>query len=194
MQKRSLSIWIFMAVVFWMFVMVSCTKKVVKTQGTEPGVETQQGANEPGSGIKPGQGEASGIREGELTRAQREEIERQKQAEMEEFINEYIYFDYDSAALTPQAQDILRRKAAWLRKYPGKSVIIEGHCDERGTTEYNLALGDRRAEAVRKFLVTLGIASSRMTTISFGEERPIDPGHNEAAWRKNRRAQFVIGN
>ncbi len=194
MQKRSITIWIFLVAVFWMFITVSCTKKVVKTKGQEPGMETQQGVTRTDKGIKSEQGETSGLQEGELTQAQREQLERQKQAEMEEFINEYIYFDYDSAALTPRAQDILRKKAAWLRKYPGKSVIIEGHCDERGTTEYNLALGDRRAEAARKFLITLGIASSRMTTISFGEERPIDPGHTESAWRKNRRAQFVIGN
>lgn len=108
------------------------------------------------------------------------------------FINEDIYFDFDKSNLLLLAQDDLRRKAEWLRSNPKVSVIIEGHCDERGTNEYNLALGDRRSESARNFLVDLGIKGSRLTTISYGEERLVDSGHNEEAWAKNRRAHFII--
>ena len=76
--------------------------------------------------------------------------------------------------------------------HPGVTVTIEGHCDERGTNEYNLALGDRRAESAKRFLTDLGISATRLTTVSYGEERPVDPRHNEEAWAKNRRAHFVI--
>jgi len=107
-------------------------------------------------------------------------------------IDEDIYFLYNSAALSPAAQEALGRKAEWLRSYPNVSVIIEGHCDERGTNAYNMALGDRRAESVKAFLANLGISRSRMTTISYGEERPAVQGHSEAAWSKNRRAHFIL--
>lgn len=128
----------------------------------------------------------------EKARQQTSEMMREKMAARNMFINEDIYFDFDKSNLLLLAQDVLRRKAEWLWSNPEISVIIEGHCDERGTNEYNLALGDRRAESARSFLVDLGIASSRLTTISYGEERPVDPGHNEEAWAKNRRAHFTI--
>jgi len=108
------------------------------------------------------------------------------------FMNEDIYFDFDRSDLKPETQKILKGKAEWLRKNPGESVIIEGHCDERGTNEYNLALGDRRAQSAKKFLSDLGISESRLTTISYGEERPANPRHNEDAWSKNRRDHFVL--
>ena len=90
------------------------------------------------------------------------------------------------------AQEGLKRKADWLFKYAGSSVIIEGHCDERGTEAYNIALGDRRAESVKAFLVDMGVDPTRLTTISYGEERPVDPSRNAEAWAKNRRAHFVV--
>jgi peptidoglycan-associated lipoprotein len=108
------------------------------------------------------------------------------------FMNEDIYFDFDRSDLKPETQEILKGKAEWLRNNSGESVIIEGHCDERGTNEYNLALGDRRAQSAKNFLKDLGIAKSRLTTISYGEERPADPRQNEDAWSKNRRAHFVL--
>jgi len=111
---------------------------------------------------------------------------------MARFVNEVIHFEYDSAALLPAAQDLLREKAGWMRANPGARVIVEGHTDSRGTGEYNLALGDRRAASVRNFLTGVGIDGSRITTISYGEERPADPMENESAWAKNRRAEFVI--
>ena len=107
-------------------------------------------------------------------------------------MQEDIYFDFDKSTLTPAAQDNLLRKAEWLRENPDATVTIEGHCDERGTNEYNLALGDRRAESAKAFLGDLGIDPARLTTISYGEERPVDPRHNEEAWAKNRRAHFVV--
>ncbi len=109
-----------------------------------------------------------------------------------QFLSEHVPYAFDSAALSPMAQSILRRKAAWLNDNRGGAVVIQGHCDERGTAEYNLALGERRAESARAYLIDLGIASSRLSTISYGEERPLDPRSNEEAWAKNRRSQFVI--
>jgi len=108
------------------------------------------------------------------------------------FMNENIYFDFDKSDLKPEAQEVLKRKAEWLRNNPGESIIVEGHCDERGTNDYNLALGDRRAQSAKNFLIDLGIAESRLTRISYGEERPADPQHNKEAWTKNRRDQFVV--
>ena len=125
-------------------------------------------------------------------RMKAEEMARQAEAAKNLFENEDIGFDFDSAVLTYQAQSLLKAKAEWLRTNSGETVIIEGHCDERGTNAYNLALGERRAESVKGFLANLGIAETRMTTISYGEEKPIDPAANEEAWAKNRRAHFVV--
>jgi peptidoglycan-associated lipoprotein len=108
------------------------------------------------------------------------------------FENEDVYFAYDSSALTPQAQDILRKKAGFLKSNPNAKVTIEGHTDERGTNEYNLALGEARARSAKAFLVDLGIPAARMATISYGEERPVAKGHTEEDWAKNRRDHFVI--
>jgi peptidoglycan-associated lipoprotein len=105
---------------------------------------------------------------------------------------EDIHFEFDKSSLTPEAQGILKKDADWLKRNSSVVVEVEGHCDERGTIEYNLALGDRRAKSARDFLVNLGISTSRMRTISYGKEMPLDPGHNEAAWAKNRRAHFTI--
>jgi len=101
-----------------------------------------------------------------------------------------VYFDYDSFALRPDALATLRQNAELLKQYPNVMVQIEGHCDERGTQEYNLALGERRALAVREFLMKLGISGNRLITISYGEEFPAVIGSNEAAWAQNRRCEF----
>ncbi|MGB9627664.1 MAG: peptidoglycan-associated lipoprotein Pal, partial [Thermodesulfobacteriota bacterium] len=103
-----------------------------------------------------------------------------------------IHFDFDKYNIRPQDAEILKENAALLKKYPKVKIQIEGHCDERGTNEYNMALGERRANSTKNFLISLGIPAERMTTISYGEERPVDPGHNEEAWAKNRRAHFII--
>ena len=107
-------------------------------------------------------------------------------------LQEDIYFEFDKATLTPDSRETLIRNGEWLRINSDVVVTIEGHCDERGTNEYNLALGDRRAESVKTFLLDVGIDSSRLKTVSFGEERPADHGHGETAWSKNRRAHFLI--
>lgn len=107
-------------------------------------------------------------------------------------VGDRIFFDFNSAALTSSAQDTLRRQAEWMQQYPNATATIEGHCDERGTREYNLALGERRANAVKNFLVSLGVNASRVNTISYGKEHPEYPGSDEASWSKNRRGVTVI--
>ena len=103
-----------------------------------------------------------------------------------------IHFDTDKATIRDDARDILKRNAELLSEYPEVKVIIEGHCDERNTVEYNLALGERRAAATKEYLIRLGIDGSRLSTISYGEERPVSFGHDEASWQANRRAAFVL--
>lgn len=115
-----------------------------------------------------------------------------EQGERARFEQDHIYFDFDRYNLDPDAQRALKMKAAFMKANPKIKARIEGHCDERGTNEYNLALGDRRANSAKEFLLNLGIAESRLTSISHGEEKPVAMGHNEAAWAKNRRAQFVV--
>jgi peptidoglycan-associated lipoprotein len=192
--------WIILAMVLIipaMLFSVSCAKKSVMTQ---PAVDTAA--------------EEDAARQAEMEKQQ--EMERQKQleeerlaaeraqqlkAEAEEreqmlaknrFLNENIYFAFDDSTLDDNAQELLKQKAVWLQDNTDANVVIEGHCDERGTNAYNLALGERRAESVKAFLVNLGITDTRLTTISYGEEKPADMGHNEEAWAKNRRAAFVL--
>ena len=103
-----------------------------------------------------------------------------------------LFFELDSADVSASGQQVLQENAAVLKKYPTWQVTIEGHCDERGTAEYNLALGERRAVSAKNYLVSLGVAADRIKTVSYGKEFPFDPGHDDSAWAKNRRAHFVI--
>jgi len=103
-----------------------------------------------------------------------------------------ILFDYDQYLLTEEAQRILQKNAEWLRSRPRARILIEGHCDERGTVEYNLALGERRAQSVKDYLSNLGISSDRISTISYGKEKPFVAGHSEESWAQNRRAHFLF--
>ena len=103
-----------------------------------------------------------------------------------------VYFEYDQARLSDEARAILEKHALWLQNHRPAKVAIEGHCDERGTVDYNLALGEQRARATRDYLVSLGVAGDRLTTVSYGKERPLDPASNEAAWSRNRRAHFLV--
>jgi peptidoglycan-associated lipoprotein len=112
--------------------------------------------------------------------------------EMKALVDMDIHFDYDRFSLTPEDITILEDKVTFLNSHPDIHVRIEGNCDERGTTEYNLALGDRRAMAIKDYLVDAGIAEGRISTISFGKELPLDPGHNEEAWARNRRGHFSV--
>jgi peptidoglycan-associated lipoprotein len=108
------------------------------------------------------------------------------------FEAEPIYFDFDKSFVRPEYRPILREKAEFLKDNPNVHVRVEGNCDERGTNEYNLALGERRAESAKSFLISLGISPDRIETISYGEERPLAVGHNEESWTQNRRDDFVI--
>lgn len=171
---------VIMLAVPWMT--VSCAKKAV--QGEEGAVVPSETTpvDRPGSGIVSG-------RPSEETLSAEERRRREAEAS---FTNEDIHFDFDRYDLSARAREILANKAYFLKQYPSTKILIEGHCDERGTAEYNLALGERRANSAKQYLVQLGISEDRISTISYGKERPLDPGHNEAAWAKNRRAHFVI--
>ena len=103
-----------------------------------------------------------------------------------------VFYGLDAAEVDTGGQRVLQTNAEVLRRYPSWQISVEGHCDERGTAEYNLALGERRAVAARNYLVSLGIAADRLKTVSYGKEFPFDPGHSEEAWSKNRRAHFVV--
>jgi peptidoglycan-associated lipoprotein len=103
-----------------------------------------------------------------------------------------VFYELDSAELSPDAQRTLQENAGVLKQYASWQITIEGHCDERGTAEYNLGLGERRALTARDYLMSLGVPAARLKTVSYGKEFPFDPSHNEAAWAKNRRAHFVI--
>lgn len=131
-----------------------------------------------------GQGIASSELAGQLMPGSQEDLEVS--------VGDRVLFDYDSSVLNPVATQTLDRQAAWLKQYPDVIVTVEGHADERGTREYNLALGDRRASAVKNYLVALQVGDDRILTISYGEERPEDPGHDDAAWAQNRRAVTVV--
>ena len=107
-------------------------------------------------------------------------------------VGDRVFFGYDRFDLTPEARSVLERQAAWLRQYPNVRLLVAGNCDERGTREYNLALGARRAAASRDYLVSLGVAANRLETVSYGKERPLDPRANEEAWSVNRNAHSQI--
>lgn len=107
-------------------------------------------------------------------------------------VGDRVFFGYDRFDLTPEARSVLERQAAWLRQYPNVRILVAGNCDERGTREYNLALGARRAAAARDYLVSLGVAANRVETVSYGKERPLDARSNEEAWSVNRNAHSQI--
>ncbi len=114
------------------------------------------------------------------------------QEDLEVNVGDMVFFDLDKSVLRATAQRTLDLQAAWIKRFPGVRVKVEGHCDERGTTEYNLALGDLRASAVKRYLVAKGVTANRIDTISYGKERPLVLGSNAEAWRQNRRAVSVV--
>jgi peptidoglycan-associated lipoprotein len=188
MQKH----WIIMAlalVLLVFFIVPSCTKKTISS---EPA--TTISAEEEARRRAEEEARQKALSEEDL----KEESIGEKMAEegvaseTAVFENEDIYFEFDSIRLTPEAQEILTKKANWLRENPQATVTIEGHCDNRGTNEYNLALGEGRAQSAKAFLTDLGIDPSRLNTLSYGEERPINPAQTEEAWAQNRRGHFVI--
>ena len=123
-----------------------------------------------------------------------DEMRAAQRAQAQQEVGNMIFFAFDSFELTPESRTVLTSKADALKKYSLFNIIIEGHCDERGTSEYNLALGERRAKAAQQFLNQLGIADGRITIVSYGKERPLEQGKGEAAWSKNRRDEFKIQN
>ena len=176
--------------------MTSCAKKQI--QVSEPVQPATQEVKAEGDEAKAAE-EAKSAAEQEA----RDEAERQARLrdlkmaqkladEIRNFEAENIYFAFDRSDLTDESKSALREKGTWLRANGDYSVNISGNCDERGTAEYNLALGERRAHAAKKFLMGLGISENRLATISYGEERPVDPGRNDEAWAKNRNDQFTL--
>lgn len=190
MNYKNWTFLVLVIIIFVGFLAPSCGKKQIESEPVMSEDEARRRAEE--EARKREQERQAAIREEELREEQLREKSERIQSAREMFENEDILFEFDSASLSVEAQEILRAKAAWLRENPRAQVVIEGHCDERGTNEYNLALGDRRAFSSKSFLVDLGIADTRLTTISYGEERPVDTAPTEDAWAKNRRAHFVI--
>ena len=171
----------------------ACKKRPAVTPGPTPDVTVESDAD---------RARADSIRlaneraASEAERAERERAERERLARetagAREVLTEIVFFEYDSNEITPQAAEILQMKAAVMQANPGLRLRIEGHADQRGSTEYNLALGQRRAEAVRAFLANYGVGADRFTTVSFGKERPLVEGDAEDAFARNRRAEFGI--
>ena len=190
MNHKNWAFLVFVLVIFIGFLAPSCGKKELKSEPVMSEDEARRRAEE--EARKREQEKQASIREEELKEDQLREESERFQSAREMFENEDILFEFDSASLSVEAQEVLRAKAAWLRENPRARITIEGHCDERGTNEYNLALGDKRAEIVKDYLVNVGIDASRLTTISYGEERPVNSGHDEESWAKNRRAHFVV--
>ncbi len=173
--------------------LLACGKQEIKTEGLTTAPAGEEVKEDDAEKAK----KRARIREQELTEQQlREkalaEEEARRRAMAVEFENEDVFFEFDQFVLSDSAKAVLNKKAKWLKDHPNAKVLIEGHCDERGSTEYNLALGQKRAEAAMQFILALGINPSRVSTISFGKEKPADPGQNEAAWAKNRRVHFVL--
>jgi peptidoglycan-associated lipoprotein len=139
----------------------------------------------------------SAARAAEAKRRAEAEEARRREAERDRVVTiatERVFFDFDKSNIRADAEPVLQRKVSVLREYPDITIRIEGNCDDRGSVEYNLALGQRRAEAVRRYLISYGLDTSRFTVISYGEERPLDRAQNEEAWAQNRRDDFVITN
>lgn len=176
-----------------------CAKKQVKSSPASPAVEERMADQQ----------NKEQLRKEEQARLERERALQEQALEDErkaaesaaakkEFdtavveLGNMVHFDFDSFEIKQEYRPLLQQKAEILKKYDNVTMVIEGYCDERGTEEYNLALGERRARAAYEFLILLGVAPERLSIVSFGEEDPLDPGHNETAWAKNRRAQFRL--
>lgn len=170
------------------------------TPGPAPGAAVPPGVGRPMRpemvpGMRPGEEARPGVREEAVRPRPREEavaVRPGVAAALAAVPLKDIYFDFDKYNIRPEARKTLEENARWLLENPKVKVQIEGHADERGTDEYNLALGERRAEAARSYLKSLGVKVESMSTISYGEFRPVDPGHNEEAWTKNRRDHFGV--
>jgi peptidoglycan-associated lipoprotein len=186
MTKKSLIITILILCIG--FIMMGCPKKT--TMKEEPSIKKEEAAK----------AEAERMAKEKEAKA-KEELEKSLVAKrtpgiegvvFESSLLKDIHFNFDKYDIRPSDAAILKANAALLQKYHKVKIQIEGHCDERGTNEYNLALGERRANSTKNYLISLGISPERISTISYGEEKPLDPGHNDEAWDKNRRAHTII--
>ncbi|WP_457571640.1 peptidoglycan-associated lipoprotein Pal [Desulfovulcanus sp.] len=195
---RKKIIFIFVCLAFLMFIITGCAKEKIRTVAPDSGIKETQTTRDLAKSREAAARKAreQALRERQLAeeRLAKEKAEKKKAIEqaVETISANKIYFDFDSFELKPEARTILQQKAELLKKYKNLRLVIEGHCDERGTEEYNLALGERRARAAYEFLILLGVESNRMQIVSYGEEFPADPGHNETAWAKNRRDEFKV--
>jgi peptidoglycan-associated lipoprotein len=167
------------------------------SQSTAPKPDTTapsgDGSSQPPAGARAGEGQKGGTRESTTDSSSLKQLQEGKKPGTEATSPlKDIYFDYDRSDLRADARETLRANAGWLKNNPSARIEIEGHTDERGTNEYNLALGAKRAQSAKDYLSTLGIAGDRLSTISYGEEIPVCKEQNESCWRQNRRARFVI--
>lgn len=193
MTNRFWVSWALFLIVPGFLLTTSCAKKTIKSEPAKTAIQEETSSKATSAADEArARRKALEAQRLEEERLQREAALRRKRAERQAFVHEFIHFEYDQARLLPEAKVILKRKAKWLLANPGVNVIIEGHCDERGSNEYNMALGDRRAHSAKNYLVDLGVPAQRLTTISYGEEKPLASGHNEMAWAQNRRDQFVM--
>jgi peptidoglycan-associated lipoprotein len=184
MTKKSLIVTIF--ILCFGLIMIGCPKKTVMKE--EPSVKKEEAKAE-AEAAKEKETKAKEQFEKSMVAAKTPGIEGEV---FESSMLKDIHFDFDRYNIRPADAAILKENAALLNKYTNVKIQIEGHCDERGTVEYNLALGERRATSAKNYLVSLGIAPARISTISYGKEKPLDPRHNEEAWAKNRRAHTVV--
>ncbi len=193
MMKRTWIVLVMLMVLPALLFTVSCSKQATMPADASAEADAQQTELE-----KQQEMERQKQLEEERLAAERAEqlkaeaMERELMMAQNRFLNENVYFEFDSAALDYTAQELLKQKSVWLTDNPDVNVVIEGHTDERGTNAYNLALGERRAESVKAYLTDLGIDAARMTTISYGEEKPVAMEQTEEAWAKNRRVEFVL--
>jgi peptidoglycan-associated lipoprotein len=180
-----------------------CSKKSKKPADKGPEVsqsavvaKTSPGSGSTGSGMTTPSGDQSSqllaLRGEDIPISEAPTLQFIDPSPEDKLVLKNIYFDFDRSSIRSEYQSVLEGIAGWLNERPEKQLLIEGHCDERGTNEYNLALGERRSLSVRRYLVGIGIAPDRLHTISYGEEKPADPGHGEAGWSKNRRAEFKV--
>ena len=199
MGKKSLIVLIL--ILCFGLVLTGCPKKTVVKEEPSARKAEEQALAEREKAAKLEAEKAARIREEEAKREKEKEFEKSLVAKREPGIAgevfeskmlKDIHFDFDKYDIRPEDAESLKENASLLMKYSSVKIQIEGHCDERGTNEYNLALGERRANAAKNYLISLGLSADRISSISYGEERPVDPGHDEEAWAKNRRGHFVI--
>lgn len=195
MHKRMLKYLVLLIVIPGLLVTVSCAQKTIRSEPavtSEPAIDSAAADRAAELERQKRMAEEKRLQEESLMEARRKAAMQEKMAAKSRFLNQDVYFDFDSATLSIEAQSTLRQKAYWLLANKNENATIEGHCDARGTSAYNLALGDRRAVSAQNFLMKLGVAETRVTTVSYGEERPLDMDDTEEAWAKNRRAHFII--